>query len=46
MQRAFAIGTVVVVALWVSYMALHAIRYWHNLMEYTRTGQLGSIEEQ
>ncbi len=40
MQRAFAIGTVVVVALWVGFMALHAIRYWHDLMEYTRTGQL------
>lgn len=40
MQRAFAIGTVVVVALWVGFIAFHAIRYWHDLMEYTRTGQL------
>lgn len=41
-QRAFAIGTVVVVAFYVGFMALHAIRYWHNLMEYTCTGQLPS----
>jgi hypothetical protein len=40
MQRAFAIGSVVVVALWVGLIAFHAIRYWHDLMEYTRTGQL------